>query len=48
MLNAIIRFSVRNKLIIGLLTVGWIIWGVIELTKLPVDALRILQATRCR
>jgi heavy metal efflux system protein len=39
MLNAIIRFSVRNKLIIGLLTVGWIIWGVIELTKLPVDAL---------
>ena len=39
MLNAIIRFSVRNKLIIGLLVVGWIIWGIIELTKLPVDAL---------
>jgi cobalt-zinc-cadmium resistance protein CzcA len=39
MLNAIIRFSVRNKLIVGLFTVGWIIWGIIELTKLPVDAL---------
>jgi len=39
MLNAIIRFSIRNKLIIGLFTLGWIIWGAIELIKLPVDAL---------
>jgi cobalt-zinc-cadmium resistance protein CzcA len=39
MLNAIIRFSVRNKLIVGLFTIGWITWGIIELTKLPVDAL---------
>jgi cobalt-zinc-cadmium resistance protein CzcA len=39
MLNAIIRFSVRNKLIIGLFTLAWIIWGTIELIKLPVDAL---------
>ena len=39
MLNAIISFSVRNKLIIGLFTLGWIIWGAIELVKLPVDAL---------
>lgn len=39
MLNSIIRFSVRNKLIVGLLTIGWIIWGVIELRQLPIDAL---------
>lgn len=39
MLNKIIRFSVRNKLIIGLLTIGWIVWGMYELYKLPVDAL---------
>jgi cobalt-zinc-cadmium resistance protein CzcA len=39
MLNAIIRFSLRNKLIIGLFTLAWIIWGIIELIKLPVDAL---------
>ena len=39
MLNAIIRLSIRNKLIIGLFTLGWIIWGAIELFKLPVDAL---------
>ncbi|MFN5423141.1 MAG: CusA/CzcA family heavy metal efflux RND transporter [bacterium] len=39
MLNAIIHFSVRNKLIIGLFTLAWIIWGVIELFRLPVDAL---------
>ena len=39
MLQAIIQFSVRNKLIIGLFTLAWIIWGTIELIKLPVDAL---------
>ena len=39
MLNAIIRFSLRNKLIIGLFTLAWITWGIIELIKLPVDAL---------
>ncbi|MGB4771230.1 MAG: CusA/CzcA family heavy metal efflux RND transporter [Chitinophagaceae bacterium] len=39
MLSAIIRFSVRNKLIIGIFTLAWIVWGLIELTKLPIDAL---------
>lgn len=39
MLNSIIRFSVRNKLIIGLLVLGWVAWGVIELRRLPIDAL---------
>lgn len=39
MLNAIIRFSVRNKLIVGLCTLALIIWGGIELKKLPIDAL---------
>lgn len=39
MLNTTIRFSVRNKLIIGLLTIGLIIWGAIDLRKLPIDAL---------
>lgn len=39
MLHAIIRFSVRNKLIIGLFTLAWVIWGTLELFKLPVDAL---------
>ena len=39
MLNAIIRFSVRNKLIIGLLTLVLVVVGVLELRKLPIDAL---------
>ncbi len=39
MLNAIIRFSVRNKLVVGLLTLAWIIWGSFQLIQLPVDAL---------
>jgi heavy metal efflux system protein len=39
MLNAIIRFSIKNKLIIGLLIIAWICWGVIEMLRLPIDAL---------
>ncbi|WP_336515359.1 CusA/CzcA family heavy metal efflux RND transporter [Pollutibacter soli] len=39
MLNAIIRFSVRNKLIVGVFTLGLLIYGVIELFRLPIDAL---------
>lgn len=38
MLNKIIEFSVRNKLIIGLFTVALVIFGVYETTKLPIDA----------
>ncbi|MBL0881841.1 MAG: CusA/CzcA family heavy metal efflux RND transporter [Chitinophagaceae bacterium] len=38
MLNAIIHFSIRNKLIVGLMVVALIIVGVIETTKLPIDA----------
>jgi len=39
MLNTIIRFSVRNKLIIGLFTSALLIAGIINLNKLPIDAL---------
>jgi len=39
MLNTTIRFSVRNKLIIGLCSLALIIWGAIDLRKLPIDAL---------
>ncbi len=39
MLNGIIRFSIRNKLILGLITAAWIVWGIIEMIRLPVDAL---------
>lgn len=38
MLNSIIKFSITNKLVIGLLTFGLIIWGVYSLNQLPVDA----------
>ncbi len=38
MLNKIIRFSIQNKLIIGLMTLALIAWGVYSLTRLPVDA----------
>ena len=40
MLNAIIHFSVRNKLIVGLMVLALIIVGVIETTKLPIDAVQ--------
>jgi len=38
MLNKIIEFSVRNKLIIGLFTAALVLFGIYETTKLPIDA----------
>ncbi|TDS56965.1 CusA/CzcA family heavy metal efflux RND transporter [Myroides indicus] len=38
MLNKIIGFSVRNKLVIALFTLGLIIFGAYEVTRLPIDA----------
>ena len=36
--DSIIRFSIRNKLIVGLMVVGLISWGIYALSKLPIDA----------
>lgn len=38
MLNKIIGFSVRNKLIVGLFVLALIGWGTYEVTRLPIDA----------
>ena len=38
MLNKIIGFSVKNKLIVALFTLALVIYGAFELTKLPIDA----------
>ncbi|MBC7383251.1 MAG: CusA/CzcA family heavy metal efflux RND transporter [Bacteroidia bacterium] len=38
MLDAIIRFSIRNKLIIGIFTLALIAWGSYSVTQLPIDA----------
>ena len=38
MLNSIISFSIKNKVFIGLLTVGLILWGGYSVTQLPIDA----------
>ncbi|HEY1200672.1 MAG TPA: efflux RND transporter permease subunit, partial [Niastella sp.] len=38
MLNKIISFSIKNKLVIGIFTLALIIWGIWSATKLPVDA----------
>lgn len=39
MLNRIIQFSIKNKFIIGLFTLGLIGWGMYSATRLPIDAL---------
>lgn len=39
MLDNIIRFSIKNKLIIGVMTLLLIIWGVWSAARLPIDAL---------
>ena len=38
MLDFIIRFSIRNKLIVGILTLALVAWGAYSLTRLPIDA----------
>ncbi|RTL53356.1 MAG: CusA/CzcA family heavy metal efflux RND transporter [Sphingobacteriales bacterium] len=38
MLNKIIQFSIKNKLVICLFTLALIIWGVYSAKKLPIDA----------
>lgn len=38
MLNKIIHFSINNKLVIGIFTLGLIAWGIWSLKKLPIDA----------
>lgn len=38
MLDSIIKFSIKNKLIIGLMTLVLMLWGTWSATKLPIDA----------
>lgn len=39
MLHGIISFSIRNKVIIGMLTLALIVWGSYSLKQLPIDAI---------
>src|SRR6476620_1278559 len=39
MLNTIIRFSIKQKLIVGIFTLALIVWGLWSANRLPVDAL---------
>ena len=39
MLDAIIRYSIRNKLVIGFFTLALIVWGIWSTTQIAVDAL---------
>ena len=38
MFQKILRFSIRNKLTVGILTVVLIVWGVWSLMQLPFDS----------
>jgi cobalt-zinc-cadmium resistance protein CzcA len=38
MLDKIIHYSIKNKLVVGLFTLALVIWGVYSLTRLPIDA----------
>lgn len=38
MLDRIILYSIKNKLVIGLFTLALIVWGSFSLTRLPIDA----------
>ena len=38
MLDKIIHFSIKNKIVIGIFTIALIVWGGYSLTQLPIDA----------
>ncbi|WP_116125320.1 CusA/CzcA family heavy metal efflux RND transporter [Lewinella sp. IMCC34183] len=38
MFDAIIRYSIRNKLLVGLCVLGLIVWGIYSLRQIPIDA----------
>ncbi len=38
MLDKIISFSIKNKLVIGIFMLVWIAWGIYSMTKVPLDA----------
>lgn len=38
MIEQIIRFSIKNKIIIGLFTIALVAWGTYSLVHLPIDA----------
>ena len=38
MLDKIIHYSIKNKLVIGLFTLALVIWGTYSITRLPIDA----------
>jgi cobalt-zinc-cadmium resistance protein CzcA len=38
MLDKIIAFSIKNKFIVLMMTIGLIVWGSISATKIPIDA----------
>ena len=38
MLNKIIQFSIKNKLIIGLMVLTLLVWGIYSVKQLPIDA----------
>lgn len=46
MLNKIIEFSVKNKLIIALFTIALVLFGIYETTKLPIDAQPDITSTQ--
>lgn len=38
MLDKVIHFSIKNKIVIGLFTIALVIWGAYSVTQLPIDA----------
>ena len=39
MISAIINFSIRNKLLVGIMLAGLVAWGVFSAISLPLDAI---------
>jgi len=38
MINSIISFSIKNKLVIGIMMIAWVVLGIYSMNKVPIDA----------
>lgn len=48
MINKIIEFSIKNKIVIGLLTIALIVWGIFSFNNLPINSIPDISSNQVR
>jgi len=48
MIRKLIEFSVKNKIVIGLLTIALVVWGIFSITTLPINSIPDISSNQVR